>query len=245
MDVPSIDDRLKEAQANKTNAEAQKIAKEAELLRDGSWAGFWSEAVKVLGGVVLGMGGVIVAYTQYEVSELKAKIAKEDLSRSQAAKSEAEKLRESAELAAHAALAKRDVALRELREAELTTADYKASLTKASSELKAATPNHPQKKLVYIQFRGDLSRDLIAELRASLTSKGFNAPGAERVGGDYQNIVKYFRSTEDAQAAALAKHVEAFFAAQGCPLQMRIVPSAITSTQNPPQEIWLAHQCQK
>jgi len=245
MDQQTLDDRLKQAQIEKTNAEAKKLEKEADAVRTQVKGEFWSEAIKILGGVVLGIGGVIVAYTQYEVSELKAKIAKEELSRVQTAASEAEKAKKAAELAASAAIAKRDVALREQKDAEAAVAELKVTLTQTNSALKNAKPGEVKSRLAYIQFRGDLTRDLINELRASLSAKAFNAPGAERVAGEYQNLVKYFKPTESADAEELASAVESFFASKGCQLKMRVVPASTTTIQNPPLEVWLAHKCTK
>ena len=243
MTEPTLDDQLKLAQIEKTAAEAKKLTREAESLKNQAWSNFWSEGVKVLAGVVLGIGGVVVAYTQYEVGELKAKIAKDDLSRAQAAKSDAEKSLVAAEAAASAALMKRDAAIKEQKDAEAAVAELKATLAQTTNALKAAKPGEVRSRLAYIQFRGELSRDLINDLRQSLTSKEFNAPGAERVAGEYQNLVKYFKSTESRDAEELAAAVETFFASKGCPLKMRVVPATATSSQNPPLEVWLAHRC--
>lgn len=244
-DLISLDDQLKQAQIDKTNAEAMKLNKEAEAVRRQVKSEFWSEAIKILGGVVLGVGGVIVAYTQYEVSELKAKIAKDDLSRAQASVTEAEKLRGIAEASARAAFANRDAAIRELRDAEAATAELKTTLTQTNSALSTAKPNEVRPRLTYIQFRGDLPRSLINELRTALGKKSFNAPGAERVAGEYQNSVRYFKATENGSAEELAGTVETFFESKGCPLKLPVVLLSSSTVQNPPLEIWLAHRCTK
>jgi len=236
MDTQTLDDRLKQAQIDKTSAETRKLEKEADAVDLQVRSDFWSEAIKILGGVVLGIGGVVVGYTQYEVGELKAKVAKEDLARAQTAVAEAES-------AASAAFAKRDIAVREQKDAEIATAEFKSSLTATNSALKAAKPAEVKARLTYIQFRGDLSRDLINELRVSLAGKAFNAPGSERVAGDYQNLVKYFNGTESGDGEQLAAAVEAFFSAKGCPLKMRVVPAVSTTIKNPPLEVWLSHKC--
>jgi hypothetical protein len=243
MSEPGLDDQLKQAQIAKTNAETRKLEKEADAVVANGRSEFWSEAIKILGGVVLGIGGVTVAYTQYEVGELKAKIAKDDLSRAQAATALAEKAKAAADIAVTSALAKRDAAIREQREAEAAVAELKATLTQTNNALKTAKPSDNKGRLAFIQFRGDLTRDLINELRVNLAHKAFNAPGAERVSGEYQNLVKYFKPTESGDAQELANAVESFFASKGCPLKMRVVPATNATAVSPPLEVWLALKC--
>jgi hypothetical protein len=107
VDEISLEDRLKLAQIEKTRAESAKIERETQAVGNQVRTGLWSEIVKVLAGVVLGIGGVMVAFTQYEVGELKARIAKDELSRAQAAKEDAEKATAAAQRASDAAVAKR------------------------------------------------------------------------------------------------------------------------------------------
>jgi hypothetical protein len=72
-------------------------------------------------------------------------------------------------------------------------------------------------RVVYIQFRGSLSRATANALRARLNDGGYNAPGVERIDRQFGNSVRYFHA-EDADAArALAEAASAFFAEQGCP----------------------------
>ena len=71
-------------------------------------------------------------------------------------------------------------------------------------------------RVVYIQFRGALSRATANALRARLNGGGFNAPGVERIDRQFGNSVRYFHA-EDADAArSLAQVASAFFAEQGC-----------------------------
>jgi hypothetical protein len=241
IDSPSLDDQIKRAQVAKTEAETEKLRKEAAAVQVERPQ--WSEYVKLIGAVILGIGGGVAAYTQYEMGELRAKVAKDDLARSQAAAKIAIAERTAAEAATAAAVVKRDVAMRELKEATVAVAELKASLTQSDTELKAAKPAAAKERLAFIQFRGDLKRELINELRTALKSKAFNAPGSERVNGDYQNLVKYFRPNESADAETLSSAVQAFFEAKGCPIKMRVVAATATSSQNPPLEIWLSHTC--
>lgn len=239
----SLDDQLKQAEIAKTNAETRKLEREADAVTTNVRSEFWSEAIKILGGVVLGIGGVVVGVTQHELGELKAKVAREDLSRTQVAMAQAEKAKAAAEMAASAAMAKREIAIREQREAEAAVAELKTSLAQTNNALNAAQPGEKRGRLTFIQFRGELKRELINELRISLSSKAFNAPGAERVSGEYQNLVKYFRPTESGDAEELANAVESFFASKGCPVKMRVVPASSPSAVNPPLEVWLALKC--
>jgi hypothetical protein len=95
-----------------------------------------------------------------------------------------------------------------------------------------------------IAFRGAISRDVINDLRTSLQSEAFNAPGAERVAGEYQSRVKYFQPADNADAERLAKAVEAFFEKRRCPVSLRVEPATSASGASSPLEVWLSHSCQ-
>lgn len=140
-------------------------------------------------------------------------------------------------------MAKRDAAIREQRDAEAAVAELKVTLTQTDNALKTAKPSANKGRLTFIQFRGDLTRELINELRVNLAGKAFNAPGSERVNGEYQNLVKYFKPTESGDAEELAKAVEGFFESKGCPVKLRVVPATNTANLTPPLEVWLAHKC--
>ena len=77
MPDPTLDDQLKLAQIEKTRAEATKLVTDAQVATKQARGNTWSEVIKIGGAVILGIGGAVAAYTQYEVAELKANIATE------------------------------------------------------------------------------------------------------------------------------------------------------------------------
>lgn len=222
----SLDDQIKLAQIAKTEAETEKLKKEAFAVRVEETK--WLEGIKLIGGILLGIGGGVAAYTQYEMGELRAKVAKDDLGRFEAA--------------AVAAVTKRDAAIRELNEAKAAVGELKTSLSQSESELKVAKPAAVRDHLTYIQFKGSIKRELINELQTALKSKGFNAPGSERVAGDYTNQIKYFRTEDKAAAETLSATVQAFFVANQCPVTLPVV-QVTTGKTNSPLEVWLSHSC--
>jgi hypothetical protein len=249
MTEQSLDDRLKQAQIDKVAAETRKLGQETDALRKGRVVEAWSDAIKVVGAVILGAGGIVAAVTQFEVGELKAQTAKAEQGQAEKKKAEAEAKAASAvaeqakaEAAASSAVAMRDAALRDQRDAEATTKEYRAALTQKNSDLRSARPGEATPRLTYVQFKGDFSRSQIDELRRDLATRHFNAPGAERVDSiRYGNLVKYFKESERKDAEELASAVDSFFAEKKCPLKMKVVSAAGTTTvQNPPLEIWLA-----
>lgn len=127
----SIDDRLKQASldkalaeieklrsetfaagraAEKSRAEAIKLRCEARSLGASKRGERFTEPLKLFGAVILGIGGAVAAWTQYEVAELKAKAAEQE-------KSQAEKLRDEARIASEVALKKQANAERKASEA--------------------------------------------------------------------------------------------------------------------------------
>ena len=87
----------------------------------------------------------------------------------------------------------------------------------AQEAAKVALDSARTARVVYIQFRGTLSRATANALRGRLNGSGFNAPGVERIDRVFGNSVRYFHA-EDADAAReLAQAASAFFAAQRCP----------------------------
>src|ERR1700712_4946500 len=102
----SLDDRLKRAQVErtlaeigklrretdavelqmeKTRAEARKTLSEAAAVDRNIRGAEWTEPLKLLAAVILGIGGAVAAFTQYEVAELRAKQANGETMKAEAA----------------------------------------------------------------------------------------------------------------------------------------------------------------
>ncbi|WP_438394964.1 hypothetical protein [Caballeronia sp. DA-9] len=211
------------------------------------------ELAKLVGGLILGVGGFVAAVTQYEVGELRAKIAhsdleqvrkakkeadtalageRKDLARVRAEKTEADKLRA-------AAILDRDQAVQDAAKA---TAEFRTSLAQVTQDYRAGKAE-AQRPLTYLQFKGSIKRELIDELRETLKAASFNAPPAERRSGDYSSQVKYFNAADQADAEKLARSVEGFFRSKGCPMTMPVARAAAAPGQTPPLEVWISGSC--
>jgi len=84
----ALADALARAQLDKLQAEIRKLECEAEAVARHGRGLARAELVKVFGAVLLGAGGVLAAWTQFEVSELKAKAARQELESAEKAKTE-------------------------------------------------------------------------------------------------------------------------------------------------------------
>lgn len=100
-------------------------------------------------------------------------------------------------------------------------------------------------RVVYIQFRGSLSRATANALRARLNASGFNAPGVERIDRPYGNSVRYFHPEDEAAARELAQAASAFFAELRCPATFEPQNKAAGGAGVPQGqlEIWINLNC--
>lgn len=228
MADPSLDDQLKLAQIDKTRAEADKLRNDSVVSNKSAKSGAVSEAIKILAGVVIGIGGFLAASTQFEVAELRAGYANEKL--------------KAAEAAASSASAAAFAAVRRKEEAERLIAEYKETLEKQVLA-KPLPKGEAQPRLVYIQFRGGMTRTRVNNLRIFLSENGFSAPGAERVPGEYGSLVKYFADSDAQAAAALKGAVENYLKQQGCDETIRLVKPENPSGKASPLEVWLQSDC--
>lgn len=245
------DPDLKAAQIEKLRAETEKLKAEKTKLDQETAAvplqakgSNWTELIKVLCAIVLGIGGVItaggsyfVARNQVELAEIKAVQADQ---KAKTAEIEAAKAIADANNAAKL----RDAARKEEADATKSVQELRRSLVELTSKVQIENPDLLKRQLVYIQFKGNLSRLLINELRQVLEVQKFSAPGAERVAGEYEGVVKYFRPQEEQAAASLVKVTEAFFLSKGCPIKLSAI-HVNTTTDAPPLELWLSHSCKQ
>lgn len=248
---PSENPDLTAAQIDKLRAETAKLVAEKKKIEEEAIAvpriatgSYWSEVVKIVGAVVLGGGGfvtavssIFVARNQVEVAELKSTYATEKAKSAESAAS-------AATAAAAAAVKLRDDARKEEAEAAKNAGELRKSLAELTAQIQAAKPDILKRRLVYIQFQGSLNRSLINDLRNSLEATGFTAPGAERIGSDYQSLIKFFRPEDEQSAASLLKSTQDFFASKGCPIQLRVV-QVKAAAASPSLELWLAHSCKQ
>lgn len=96
----------------------------------------------------------------------------------------------------------------------------------------AGAGGEPERFVVYIQFRGLLTRETIDRYRQALATRGsadgivFAVPQAERLAGQYNSMVKYFIPENQAAAEALAVSTNAAMAAAGCAFRSPIQATA-------------------
>ena len=98
--------------------------------------------------------------------------------------------------------------------------------------------------LVYVEFEGDIKRDLIQDLRATLNNQGFPAPEAKRIEGDYYSEVRYFNPEDKRLAEDVARIAKKFFESKGCPADFPT--NDLSSKARGPRgqiEIWINMNC--
>lgn len=250
--IPGIEDPLLAAAAleklraetDKLRAELRKIEAEALVVPKQAIGSYWSEIVKIVGAVVLGIGGIVTAVGGYFATRYQVELAELRAANAGEKQKSAESAASAASLDAKAAIALRDSARKEQAEAGRSVQELRDAYAELTRKVQNVKPELVGNRIVYIQFQGSLARQQIDELRKSLTTVGFNAPGAERLAAEYRSQVKYFRSEDQGAAEALRKQTEEFFAARGCPIQLRSTQAQATA-QTPPLELWLSHSCKQ
>ncbi|BDC46014.1 hypothetical protein [Paraburkholderia terrae] len=239
----SLDDLLKLANIEKTKVESEKLRLELESAPQKERKAYWTDIAKIVGGVILGAGGLMAAVTQYEVGEMRAKTAKNDLDKAVSERAAADAAASAAKRDLADALEKKRIVLEEHASLEKQNALLRQNLAKTDHALLNAQPQIVRPRLTYIQFQGSLKREFIDALREYLKTEYFNAPAAERVGGPWTTRVKYFTANDQAIAEKLAKSVEGFLADQGCPRQIPVTLDKAPAGETPPLEVWLAGSC--
>lgn len=237
--VDSLDDQIKRVQLEKLQAELRN-------LKGWNYELTGKVVISVL-AVLLAVWSVYIGVPKAQYDALKAnQEVASNLTRLNELKAETE--RQSRELS------ERNDAL-ELRRRQLAEAND--ALAQTQNALQAVKPSvtgealakfdAASKPVVYVQFAGELSRELIDAYRGVLRSAGFNPPRAERINRGQTNEVRYFSNTpqEAARAAAIAQATKEFFASKGCPLSPPIIPRFVELPEGrqSPQEVWLIGSC--
>jgi len=240
--MSDLAEQIKQAELDKLRAETGKLRNEAKNELRAQRIGFWSEVAKFFGAIIIGLGGFMAALTQYQIAEQKALLAEQTLVRSgeklAAIKSELSETEEGLIKTKE----KKAIAESELKEAKEATETYKAELSKLVTKAKSTNPTIVPDQLVYVQFRGSISRELVNAYRSELKAHSYNAPGAERLSGDYGNSVRFFSEEGRAEATRVANLTEQFFQSKGCPIN--ISPKRVVLDTTPSHvEVWFHHSC--
>lgn len=95
--------------------------------------------------------------------------------------------------------------------------------------------------LVFIQFQGNVTRNLFKELQTTLNAAGYIAPGVERVPGQYSNEIRYFHKSDADLAIEVGEVIEKFFFDAGKKIQLDNRDLSNSRYQVPERqiEVWL------
>ena len=103
----------------------------------------------------------------------------------------------------------------------------------------------PDKKFIYITFRGSLTRELINKIRESFQEDGWIAPQALRRADGYENSVKYFHESDRTLAESVKTKTQEFFTSQNCTKQEVKVEDNSSENRNEGEiELWIHNSCQ-
>lgn len=99
--------------------------------------------------------------------------------------------------------------------------------------------------VLYIQFQGQLKRELINELRGAYQQEGIGTPEAERLAGQYKSSVRFFHDEDRAKAEAVANRATRFFMEKKCALVVDVEDLTAKRSQVPmgQLELWINHNC--
>lgn len=99
---------------------------------------------------------------------------------------------------------------------------------------------------VSIQFRGDISRELITEFQEQFNNLGMPAPRPERIASDYENSIRYFHGADNTISADVLKITEEFFRGHDCPINLnaKLMTGYEDTVKKGVVEVWIHHVCQ-
>lgn len=156
MTEESLECQLTRAQIEKTLAEARKLDREAAPAERQSRGAAWSAPLKTLGGAILGLGGIIAAWTQYEVAELKARAANLELQTAEKGRKEAQEAASKALTELHTSESRTRQAQKEAAIAEASKKDALTGRASALGEQKKIEAEIAKLKTTLAQTTRDL-----------------------------------------------------------------------------------------
>lgn len=97
-------------------------------------------------------------------------------------------------------------------------------------------------KVVFLQFKGDIHRDIIRQLQSNISKAGYTAPGIEYVAGNYTSEVRYFHPVDSTYARSVQELTQEFM--NGTNFRVNVGIRDLTRAQfNAPEgqiEVWIA-----
>lgn len=248
MNDPS--DNLKEkklqAEIDKINAEKDKILQEAENLKKTTIWSLRANFVSIIGGVFIGGLGILALITGSQQMALQEKLVdtkkQEVLDLEKTIQQKSQEIQQKSQ-----EITKQQKNIDEKKKAYDDLRKSYAELVKTKNELAKALnrPKLETQGIVYIQFQGSLERNSMKQLAKLYQQKGFQAPGVERIAGNYRNEVRYFNPSDAELASQVATIAQNFFAQKSCPIE-NIKLQKLTNNNNVPKgqiELWIHHSC--
>jgi len=238
MNDPSdnLKERKLQAEIEKINAEKSKILQEAENLQRTTIWSLRANFVSIIGGVFIGGLGILALITGSQQMALQEKLVdtkkQEVLELEKKIEEKSQKIKQKSQ---------------EITELQKNIDEKKKAyddLRKSYAELVKQTKLETQ-GIVYIQFQGSLERNSMKQLAKLYQQKGFQAPGVERIAGDYRNEVRYFNPSDAELASQVATIAQNFFAQKSCPIE-NIKLNPLKNNNNVPKgqiELWIHHSC--
>lgn len=234
--MSDLDEEKKRAEITKLQAETRKLDREATNSVPQARIAYAAEVAKLVGAVILGIGGVAVAIYKTDEAKTIVSAAKSDLAETTQKLKEVEEKRVVSE-------AKLKQADSDVAQLEGAAGDLKKKIAELELKRKSLEGSKDQPRLVFVRFRGDLRRESINDYSAFLATKAFDAPGPLRIAGSYGNKVRYFQAADSEIAKNLADETRGFFRQRGCLAEMSMELVSGVSPTPPQLEVDLAPQC--
>lgn len=211
----NLEKKKLQVEIDKIEAEKDKVMQETLNLKKTATFSLISNFVSVIGGVIIGSVGILAVITGAERA-----IVQKDKAEMDKAKIIEETKKEKDKIIKDAQKEKERI----IKEGKDEVEEYKKSYSKYREKTLNATSlaDLKTKGLVFIQFRGSVQRSVMNELAQMYKQNGFQAPGVERLAGNYQTKVRYFNQEDSTLANQVAEIAKNFFIQKQCPIQQEI-----------------------